>query len=152
MLYKIAAKKKKRKKISPAKLERDARKRVRDGFILELLDDDTKAGLRAYGAVQGAKHKAELAGSLFGPVGVNGVIARKTGVSTLWPTIEESAKMYGGYGAIAGGIYGLAHGLAEGRGVIPRTLSGVALGAGLGAALGGIGNGLAYGLGYMMNG
>jgi len=130
MLYKLAAKKRKvnRKKIRQEALAR-ANLHNAGAVLLGPL------GTIGTGLYSGIKAKHPVVGTFFGPIGVNGAIAKKTGVSTLGASAANSALWGAGLGAIRGAQLGGAQGALVGT-------AGGALGGGIGGA------GM-YGLGYL---
>ena len=132
MLYKLAADK--------MQLQQDAKNRMnasaKDFF-----------GTKNFGKSVG--HSS--VGSYLGAAGVNGAIAKDTGVSTFGTTVKQGTKTYGaigtGVGALTGLGLGLAHGGSPKRALI-GALTGAITGGGMGVVGGALGSAAQYRLGY----
>ena len=90
-------------------------------------------------------------GSYLGAAGVNGAVAKDTGVSTFGTTVKQGTKTYGAIGTGVGALTGLGIGLMNGKSP-KRALMGALIGGLTGAGMGTVGGAAAsatqYGLGY----
>jgi len=152
MLYKLAKLSAKEKR----KLERDAIKRAKEHVTLDLLESsmsDKNRGLMSgtAGYIHGKKKGHETVGAFWGPIGLNGAIAKNTGYSTFWPTVKTTGKTMATYTGILGGLGGA---LVGGRAGLGGALVGAGVGGLTGAGIGGLAGGLHgainYGAGYLL--
>ena len=139
MLYKLAANKKKLQDDAALRADREAK-----GAAAGLATLTGPIPVMALGYYDGKKVGHPVVGTLLGSTGVNGAVAKDTGVSTLGASIRQNSKNYGmigaGLGAITGGI----------QGGVPGVIGG-AIGGGLtGSMLGGAHGAVSHGLGHLL--
>ncbi len=154
MIYKLAAEKKKRE-VNVRKIKQDARKRADLAVTSYALDETIGNGGRAAesmsGHMEGRKIGHPMVGAFWGPVGVNGAVAKNTGVSTLHESTQPMANMLGTVGALGGAVIGGTVGAQTGG--LKGLLVGVPAGAlgmgGAGYLSGHIVNGARYAGGYV---
>ena len=139
MLHKIAASKRKAQENAALRADREAK-----GTALGMVTATGPIPAMVLGYHDGKKVGHPVVGTLLGSTGVNGAVAKDTGISTLGTSVRQNSKNYGmigaGLGAIAGGV----------QGGVPGVIGG-AIGGGItGSMLGGAHGALSHGAGHLL--